>query len=250
MLRAFRYILIDFAIVLYTTLFGTLAILLFWIPKASDCIARIWARCILRTSGVRVEVEGLDNIKPGTPYVYMSNHLSHFDAVSLLTVLPLGVKFLAKKELGRIPFLGWAMYALGYIFVERGNRLKSFKRIDKGVKKVKEGTPVLVFAEGTRSQDGNLQPFKKGGFVMAIKAGVDIIPISISGSRGVLPRGSLRVNPGMVKVVIGSPIPSSDYSLDMKTTLMERVRTAIDAGITYGKKDGSMWKSVESMREG
>jgi len=232
-----RYILVDSAIILYTAFFGTLAIILCWIPKASDCMARIWAMLMLKTSGVRVEVEGLDNIRPGVPNVYMSNHLSHFDAVSLLSVLPLGVKFLAKKELARIPFLGWAMYALGYIFVERGNQLESFKRIDKGVKKVREGTSVLVFAEGTRSQDGNLQPFKKGGFVMAIKAGVDIIPISISGSREVLPRGSLRVNPGMVKVVIGSPIPSSDYTLDMKITLMERVRAAIAARIVYGQKD-------------
>jgi len=236
-LRAIRYILVDSAIILYTTFFGTLAILLFWIPKASDFIAHIWARLMLKTSGVRVEVEGLDNIRPETPYVYMSNHLSHFDAVSLLSVLPLGVKFLAKKELGRIPFLGWAMYALGYIFVERGNKLESFKRIDKGARKVREGTSILVFAEGTRSRDGNLQPFKKGGFVMAIKAGVDIVPISITGSREVLPRGSLRVNPGIVKVVIGSPIPSSGYTLDMKITLMERVRDAISAGIVYGQKD-------------
>jgi len=237
MFKAIRYILVDSAIILYTVIFGTLAIIVFWIPKASDCIARIWASCILKTSGVSVNVEGLDNIRPETPYVYMSNHLSHFDAVSLLTVLPLGVKFLAKKELGRIPFLGWAMYALGYIFVERGSKIESFKKIDKGASKVREGTSILVFAEGTRSQDGNLQPFKKGGFVMAIKAGVNIIPISIYGSRGVLPRGSLRVNPGMVKVVIGSPIPSSDYSLDMKITLMERVREAITAGVLYGRKD-------------
>jgi len=229
--KTLRYILVDFAIVLYTFILGSLVIFLSWIPRLPGHIAKLWAWLILRTAGVKIEVTGLDNRKPHTPYVFMSNHMSHFDVLSLLSILPPEVRFLAKKELVRIPVFGWALYAMGHIIVDRGNQPEAFRSIDEGAKRVREGVPVLVFAEGTRSPNGTLQAFKKGGFVLAIKAGVDILPISISGSREVLPKGSLRVNPGKIRVVLSKPIPSSEHTLEKKERLMERVRAAIEAGL-------------------
>jgi 1-acyl-sn-glycerol-3-phosphate acyltransferase len=191
--------------------------------------ARAWGWLIARSSGVRVALSGVDHIDRGKPYILMANHQGAFDIFVLLAYLPIHFKWLAKEELFRIPIFGWAMGAAGYISIDRKGKKKALESIENAVTKIREGASVLVFPEGTRSPDGKIHPFKKGGFTLAIKAGVPIIPISIRGSRDVLPRGSFRVKPGEIEIAIGKPIPTHDKSMADRDGLMDNVKTAIEA---------------------
>ncbi len=158
----------------------------------------------------------------------MANHQGAFDIFALLAYLPIHFKWLAKEELFRIPIFGWAMGAAGYISIDRRGKKKALESIENAVTKIREGASVLIFPEGTRSPDGKIHPFKKGGFTLAIKAGVPIIPISIRGSREVLPRDSFRLKPGEIEIAIGKPISTHDKSMADRDSLMDNVKEAIE----------------------
>jgi 1-acyl-sn-glycerol-3-phosphate acyltransferase len=162
----------------------------------------------------------------------MANHQGAFDIFSLLGFLPVDFKWLAREEIFKIPILGWAMAAAGYISIDRKGKKKALKAVERAVAKIREGTSVLVFPEGTRSPDGKIHPFKKGGFTLAIKAGAPIVPISIRGSRDVLPRSSISVRPGTIEIIVGKTIRTDDKSLADRADLMQAVREAIESGFT------------------
>ncbi len=159
----------------------------------------------------------------------MANHQGAYDIFALLAYLPIEFKWLAKEELFRIPILGWAMRAAGYISIDRKGKKKALESVERAVAKIQEGTSVLVFPEGTRSPDGKIHPFKRGGFTLAIRAGVPIVPISIRGSRDVLPRGSLRVKPGKIEIIVGECIRTDDRSLADREDLMKVLKGAIES---------------------
>ena len=190
--------------------------------------ARAWGWLILKSSGVGVALSGVNHIERGDPHILMANHQGAYDIFALLAYLPVDFKWLAREEIFRIPILGWAMAAAGYVSIDRRGKKKALESIERAVAKIREGVSVLVFPEGTRSPDGRIHPFKKGGFTLAIKAGVPIVPISIRGSRNVLPRGSLRVRPGKIDIMIGKGIRTDDKSLADRDDLMMAVRDAID----------------------
>ncbi len=167
-------------------------------------------------------------MEKGRPYILMANHQGAYDIFVLLAYLPVHFKWLAKEELFKIPIFGWAMGAAGYISIDRKGKKKALESIEQAVTKIREGASVLVFPEGTRSPDGQIHSFKKGGFTLAIKAGVPIVPIAIRGSREVLPRSSLRVRPGRIQLVVGKPIPTDDRGMADREGLMEEVRAAIE----------------------
>jgi 1-acyl-sn-glycerol-3-phosphate acyltransferase len=194
--------------------------------------ARIWGWSIVKSSGVRVALSGGDHIEKGKPHVLMANHQGAFDIFSLLGFLPVDFKWLAREEIFKIPILGWAMAAAGYISIDRKGKKKALKAVERAVAKIREGTSVLVFPEGTRSPDGKIHPFKKGGFTLAIKAGAPIVPISIRGSRDVLPRSSISVRPGTIEIIVGKTIRTDDKSLADRADLMQAVREAIESGFT------------------
>jgi len=153
-------------------------------------------------------VEGRENIPAGRPVVFASNHASQLDIPILYKALPVQFRFLVKQELFSIPFFGLAMRMTGYIPVDRSGGREAIKSLQEAARRIAGGTSVVVFPEGTRSPDGSLGAFKPGGMVVAIKAGVPVIPVAILGSSSVLPKGRLRVQPGAVTVRIGPPIES------------------------------------------
>ena len=190
-------------------------------------IARIWAKSILFVSGIKVRVEGLANIDPSKSYIYMSNHRSNFDIPVLLGCLPIQFRWLAKAELFKIPIFGRAMSGAGYVKIDRSNRESAFKSINEIAAKMKNGVSVMIFPEGTRSQDGNVKSFKKGGFVMAVDTGAPIVPVILRGTRSIMAKGSWRINPGYVSLSIEKPIDTSGFTRDTKDNLIKNVRSVI-----------------------
>ena len=190
-------------------------------------VAAPWARMILRVCGVKVVVKGRQNVDTDMPHIYMANHQSYFDIFTLLAYLPVDFKFILKQELMKIPLFGHAMKRAGYIAINREDPRKAVRSINEAAKRIKNGTSVLIFPEGTRSVDGRLQSFKKGGFHLALKSGCDLLPVTIRNSHNIVPKGSLRVNRGIITMTIGKPLPVKAYSKRNTDQLMNRVREAI-----------------------
>lgn len=227
MIRSF-YVLLW--LIPLTAIFGTLAILTAIFDRSGNIAhhyGRLWAKCILWVSGVGVEVRELDNISSNQSYIFAANHQSYYDILALLGYLPVQFRFLAKKELFRIPIFGWAMYSAGYIPIDRSHPQKALKSLETAALKVTEGISVIIFPEGTRSPDGKVKSFRRGGFVLAIQSGKPVVPITIDGGYKVLPRGGLKVRSGKIKVVIGKPIDSTPYSINQKGELMQKVREVV-----------------------
>ena len=215
----------------FTTIIASTSVILATIvnPQTSSplTITHIWGTLLLKSVGIKLEVYGRENLEPGRPAIYAANHQSAFDIFVLLAVLP-PVKFLAKIELFSIPLFGLALARAGSLPVDRSNRQSSMKSIDRAARAVREGSSIIIFPEGTRSTSGEMLPFKKGGFVLAIKSGQPIVPVSISGAGAVLPRGWGRVHSGPIKVVIGRPIPTDTYKTKNKDELMALLREVIE----------------------
>ncbi len=190
--------------------FAMLVVLTTGSQDASHSIARVWARFSLLICGVRVHVEGQEHIPKDRAVVFASNHCSQFDIMVLYHALPVQFRFLAKQELFKVPILGQAMRLTGYIPIDRSGGRKALRSLNEAAKHVASGTSVVVFPEGTRSEDGRLQPFKVGGVLLAIKAKSPLVPVSISGTQNVLPKGAFFAKAARVKVVIGKPVPVTD----------------------------------------
>ena len=168
--------------------------------------ARAWSWLILKTTGVRVTVEGLDRIAPGTTYVFVSNHQSIYDTPVVFASLPYQLRIIAKESLARFPVLGWHLKRGGHLFVDRQHPdrsgiLKRWRAL------VSEGLSLIIYAEGGRSMDGRVARFKAGSFLLAIEAGLPVVPLAIIGTRQVMPKGRLRTEPADVKLIIHDPIP-------------------------------------------
>jgi 1-acyl-sn-glycerol-3-phosphate acyltransferase len=186
-----------------------------------------WARGILRVCGIKVRVKGQENINPQVPQIYMTNHQSYFDIFALLAYVPVDFKFIVKQELMRIPIFGFSMRRAGYIGIEREDPRKSIRSINEAVEKIRNGASVVIFPEGTRSVDGRVQLFKRGGFSLALKSGCDIVPVTISNSYRIVPKGSLKINKGSFDIHIGRPISVKGYNRKNVSQLMDRVRDSI-----------------------
>lgn len=169
----------------------------------------------------------------------MANHQSDFDILILLAHVPCQFRWIVKKELFHIPLFGPAMRKAGYIEMDRQNHKSALRSIEKAARKIRDGKSVMSFPEGTRSKDGKVEPFKQGMFYLAIKAGVPIIPISLIGAYHILPKRSLRINPGKVTMVIGNPIETCGYTIENRHALIEKVRNAIIKNCEeYGNQPG------------
>ena len=225
-----------------TAVLGIIAICISFFSRTGNAvhvIARIWAKSILVVSRIKVNINGLDNIDPSNSYIYMSNHQSNYDIPVLLAHLPVQFRWLAKAELFKIPIFGRAMRGAGYISIDRFNQKSAFKSIDEAAGKLKSGgVSIMIFPEGTRSLDGNIRPFKKGGFVLAVDAQVPVVPVILHGTRPIMPKGSLRVDPGVVRMDIKEPIDTSRYTRETKDTLIERVRGVIHEGSKQASVQG------------
>lgn len=189
-------------------------------------LERRWARWVARGTGIEVETHGLEHLDGGGPFVLMANHQSHVDIVALFNALPMVPGFLAKAELRRIPVFGRAMVAGGHVFVERGEHARAVAAIDEAAASIRAGATIVIFPEGTRSRRREVMPFKKGGFHLAMLAGVPIVPIGLRGTADILPKHDLALLPGRCEVHVGEPIPPAGHDLD---ALVERTHAAICA---------------------
>ena len=192
-------------------------------------MASLWSRLILKTCLVGVEVEGAERLEPGRTYVFVANHQSLFDTPIVFGHLPASFRILYKRSLNRIPFLGWHLFLAGHIGVERENPTKARESLERAVGRVRNGTSVVLFPEGTRSYDGRMANFKKGSFRLAIQAGAPVVPLTIVDSYLVMRRGEVTVHPRKVRLVISEPIPVEDLDDADIQGLAERTREAVGA---------------------
>ncbi len=169
-------------------------------------VARAWARTVFAILGIRVKTSGLDKVPTDTPVIFACNHASQMDILALYIALPVEFRFVVKEELFRIPVLGWAMLAAGYVPINRSGGKAAVRSLQKAARRIREGASVVIFPEGTRSADGSLGRFKPGGFMLASKSGCPIVPVAISGSHRVLPKGSMTCRPGRICVRAGMPV--------------------------------------------
>jgi 1-acyl-sn-glycerol-3-phosphate acyltransferase len=170
----------------------------------------------------------MEHIPQDQPVVYASNHQSFFDILALAAVLPGKMRFVAKKELRKVPIFGAALKAAGQIYIDRQNRAKAFGAYEEAAKAVRAGMNAVVFVEGTRSRTGELLPFKKGAFVFAIAAQVPMIPIYCGGTFGILPKGSVYVRPRPITLYFGKPISTEGMVYDDRERLMQEARRVIE----------------------
>ena len=224
------------AITVYTIILGAASIVSsLWDRRgyfAHGC-ARAWSWLILRTTGVRVTVEGLERIAPGRTYVFVSNHQSIYDTPVVFASLPYQIRIIAKESLARFPVLGWHLRRGGHLFVDRRHPdragiLRRWRAL------VSEGLSLIIYAEGTRSWDGRVGRFKAGSFLLAIEAGLPIVPLAIVGTRQVMPKGRLRTEPADVTLIVHDPIQPpviEEPTVNDAKALAERVHDIVAAAV-------------------
>jgi 1-acyl-sn-glycerol-3-phosphate acyltransferase len=217
-----------------TLILGTVAIILmnFMKPKTVSFLCGVtWAKINSYLTPVFVKVIGRENINKKKSYVIVSNHQSQYDILVIYGWLLQDIKWVMKKELRKIPVFGKACEKLEHIYIDRSDHASAVESLENAKKKIINGTSAMFFPEGTRSRDGSLLPFKKGAFKMAIDLGVPMLPITITGTKNVLPAKTLNLFPGRVKMIIHKPVEIWDYNDENKTDLMEKVKNIITSGL-------------------
>jgi 1-acyl-sn-glycerol-3-phosphate acyltransferase len=229
------------AIGVYTAVLGTLSLGSSLLERrghfAHGC-ARLWSWLILATTGVSVDVRGLPRLQPGKTYIFVSNHQSIYDIPVIFATLPYQLRIIAKESLGNFPFLGWHLRRTGHLLVDRGKPdragiLKRWKAL------VEQGLSLIIFPEGTRSQTGRVGIFKAGSFLLAIEAGLPIVPLSVDGTRRVMRKGRLMTCPGHATLVVHAPIETASLDVSDARTLAQRVREIVSSATTQDEACGA-----------
>jgi 1-acyl-sn-glycerol-3-phosphate acyltransferase len=190
--------------------------------------SRAWARVVLFLGGIRVQVSGLEKLDLSHNSIYVANHASFFDIPSIVAGIPDQIRIVYKKELERIPVFGWGLKWGSYIGIDRRSGADALESLEEAAEKIRRGASVLLYAEGTRTLDGKLQPFKRGAFHLAVKAGVPVVPLTINGSFNILRKHSIAVHPGTVELVLEPPIKlQGNNEKDTELKLMKEVHAAI-----------------------
>ncbi len=228
-----RLLIVSIFLGLYLVLVGPLLILHALLTGSADRLYRAsvgGVMFLMRLAGVQIEVEGLENIPPGV-CIFVANHTSAVDAPAVIGAIPRRISVMVKKELFRVPILGRAMRLAQWIAVDRSDREAAMESVEEAIQQIRAGASFLIYPEGTRSPDGRLRAFKKGPFVMAIRAGVPMVPISVVGAEKIIRKGELAARPGVVRVRFHPPIHASQYTLERKEELLERVHAAVASGL-------------------
>ncbi|MGH2566980.1 MAG: lysophospholipid acyltransferase family protein [Bacteroidota bacterium] len=192
-------------------------------------VVRNWSRFVLWIFGIRIHAKGLEHLQHGTRYVYVANHASLFDIPAILVGVPDEIRIVWKRELAKVPFWGWALKYGPYISIDRDNAKEAMGSIDRAAESIRNGASVLVFAEGTRTRDGKLQPFKRGAFALAARSGVPILPVAVNNSFQILPKGSWRIRQADIELVLDKPIESTGVmGKEAETKLMEQVHAVLE----------------------
>ena len=192
--------------------------------------ARIWSGWILACLGIPLTVEGREHLDPGATYLFLSNHRSTFDIFALFLTVDHPFRMIAKRALFYLPIFGWSLWMCGFIPIDRSDRQSAIRSLRKAAQRMRGGLSILVFPEGTRARDdAAIQPLKKGGFHLALDAGVPVVPVVLQGTDRIMPPGSLRVGHGAITARIGRPIPTAGRSMEDRDALMGEVRAAMEA---------------------
>lgn len=229
-----RTVIVWAWISLVTVVLGLCAFVTFPFDRRGNLVhryARLWGWLIIKVSGCSVVIRGLEHIPSERPCIFICNHMGSFDIFALLAYVPVQFRWLAKAELFRIPILGWAMRTAGYISLDRAGRRKAYESMEKAARTIRKGTSVVIFPEGARSPDGRMYPFMKGGFTLAIKAQVPIVPVAIQGSWEIMPRDRLRVCKGTISVVVDRPVGTHSLTMKDRDSLMNQVEMIIRSNV-------------------
>lgn len=215
------------AIIGFPSLFITGRIDFLW--KIALAGAQFGARMV----GVRGEAIGREQLDPKQTYIFMANHQSNIDPPVFVPLIGRRVFILVKKELFKLPILGYAMRRAQFIPVDRSNRESAVESVRQAIEVLKSGLSLMVYPEGTRTRDGNLLPFKKGPFHLAMDSAIPVVPVTIVGAYEAWPKGTFRIRPGQVRVIFHSPVDPKEFG--SREELMEKVRNVIESGLTSAR---------------
>lgn len=196
--------------------------------KAIDPVIRVWAAILLRAAGIRLRAEGVEKIDRDQRYILVSNHHSYFDIPSILVAIPQPIRFMAKVSLFKIPIFGWGMARAGFIPIDRKNRRTAVKSFDLAVERIRKGNTVVVFPEEGRSRERAMRPFQRGGFLLALRSELPILPIAIEGTYDVYSATAKRITPGPVTSRVGTPIATAGLTVRDKDRLLTESRAQIE----------------------
>ena len=227
-------------LVVASLVLGVVTIAVSWLPprgRWSLAVTRLWSAGLLRISGVRLTVRRGAELDPGASYVYLVNHQSLFDIPAVLLAVQGPFRMVAKQSLFRIPIFGWALAAAGFVSVDRGDKASARQSFAAAEQRLRSGGSILLFPEGTRSNGETLLPFKRGGFLLALRTGLPIVPLGIRGTRAVQAPRQWSIRPGTVEVRFGAPIAVTDYGIRRKRQLIAEVRRQLAelAGMSAGE---------------
>jgi 1-acyl-sn-glycerol-3-phosphate acyltransferase len=213
--------------VLWITLALLVALVTFNRSAPLAMARRFWAPALIKVTGARYRVEPLPGLDLSKPHVFVMNHQSMLDVACAFASIPVNLRFVAKDVLKYVPFVGWYMWMTGMVFVDRTKGTRAVRSLARAAAQIRAGASILVFPEGTRSRDGEILPFKRGPFLLALQAGVPVVPVAIEGSGQVCPAGRFRIRPGEVRLAIGAPIATAGRPRQARDQLMQEVRAAL-----------------------
>jgi 1-acyl-sn-glycerol-3-phosphate acyltransferase len=196
-----------------------------------DSVIRLWARILIGAAGIDLRTEGVGTIDRNQRYILVSNHHSYYDIPCILVAIPQPIRFMAKVSLFKIPIFGWGLGRAGFIPIDRKNRRTAVKSFDLAVQRIRKGNTVVVFPEEGRSRERAMRPFQRGGFLLALRSELPILPIAIEGTYEVFRAGAKRITPGPVTIKVGTPIPTVGLTVRDKDRLLEESRAQISAAL-------------------
>ncbi|MDY7096002.1 MAG: lysophospholipid acyltransferase family protein [Acidobacteriota bacterium] len=232
---------------------ATGSLLTFWVPPRGWMVtvfARLWSHWWLWGSGVRVRRVGSAEAQQLAGGIFLANHVSWYDIPALIVSVPGRVRFMAKRTLFQVPLFGWALHAGGFIPVDREDRSRAKESFQAAIEQLRHGGALILFPEGTRSRDGKVHTFQRGGFLLALKAGLPIVPVGVEGTHTILPRTTLRVRPGTITVHFGEPLDPAEYGLRGRKELMQRVRREVAELSGRGLAEGPPVEPLAKSEEG
>ena len=216
------------------SVFAVILTLIDYSGNSTGRMTRVWAWIVLKIAGISVEIDGLDKLERGKSYVFISNHASLLDIPAVLYSLPFQLRFLAKKELYKFPVFGLALRMAGHIRIDRGNLESAVESLKKAsVRLKKRKASAMVFAEGPRTLDGRVGRFKKGGIILAISMGIPIVPVSISGSRELAPKGDMMIKRGTIRLKVGNPVATEGRDISYRNELVKEIRNEVIKNMSY-----------------
>ena len=193
----------------------------------SHRVSSLWGRLLCTLNGIQVDIEGLEHINRDQAQIFVANHQGYFDIFALSGFLPVQIRWVAKSSLFKIPFVGWSIAASGYIPVDRGSRKKSYQAFLATIETLKAGNSIVIFPEGTRSEDGTIGPFKKGSLLLSVRSGASLVPVTLLGTGNIIRKGSGIIRPGRIQIIISPPLSSQTVKEDKEENVLRNLREII-----------------------